>query len=47
MDQALDDSIAKEPMVVHDNTEGLVQSIMQHQLKNKEKRKKNELLKTP
>jgi hypothetical protein len=43
--QALDDSLAKEPMVAHKIMEGLVQSIVQRQLKNEEKRKKNEIVK--
>jgi hypothetical protein len=45
MGQVLDDSIAKEPTVAHENMEGLVQSIVQRQLKNEEKRKKNEIIK--
>jgi hypothetical protein len=45
MGQALDNSIAKEPTVAHKNMEGLVQSIVQRQLKNEEKRKKNEIVK--
>jgi hypothetical protein len=45
MGQALDDLIAKEPTVAHENMEGLVQSIVQRQLKNVEKRKKNEIVK--
>jgi hypothetical protein len=45
MSQALDDSLAKEPTVAHENIEGLVQSIVQHQLKNEDKRKKNEIAK--
>jgi hypothetical protein len=44
MGQVLDDSIAKEPTVAHENMEGLVQSIVQRQLKNEEKRKKNEII---
>ena len=45
MGQALDDSLAKEPTVAHENMEGLVQSIVQRQLKNEDKRKKNEIVK--
>jgi hypothetical protein len=45
MGQALDDSIAKEPTVAHKKMEGLVQSIVQRQLKNEGKRKKNEIVK--
>jgi hypothetical protein len=45
MGQALDDSIAKEPTVAHENMEGHVQSIVQRQLKNEEKRKKNKIVK--
>jgi hypothetical protein len=41
MGQALDESLAKEPTVAHKNMEGLVQSIVQRQLKQDEKRKKN------
>jgi hypothetical protein len=45
MGQVLDDSISKEPTVAQENMEGLVQSIVQRQLKNVEKRKKNEIIK--
>jgi hypothetical protein len=46
MGQALDDSLAKEPTVAHENMEGLVQSIVQRQLENEDKRKKNEIVKS-
>jgi hypothetical protein len=45
MGQALDNLLAKEPTVAQENMEGLVQSIVQRQLKNDEKRKKNEIVK--
>jgi hypothetical protein len=45
MGQALKDLLAKEPTAVHENMEGLVQSIVQRQLKNEEKRKHNEIVK--
>jgi hypothetical protein len=45
MGQALDESLAKEPTVAHKNMEGLIQSIVQGQLKNDQKRKKNEIVK--
>jgi hypothetical protein len=45
MGQALDDSLAKEPTVAHENMEGLVQSIAQRQLKNEDKHKNNEIVK--
>jgi hypothetical protein len=45
MGQALNDSLAKEATVAHQNMEGLAQSIMQRQLRKKEKRKRNEIVK--
>jgi hypothetical protein len=43
MGQALDDSFAKDPTVAHKNMEGLVQSIVQRQLKKEEKHNNNEV----
>jgi hypothetical protein len=45
MGQALDNLIAKKPTVAHENMECLDQSILQRQLKNEEKRKKNKIVK--